>query len=153
MEEFYGPFMETVNVAMQTVEKVQIADEVSDVPCDKCGAMMVYKMSRYGRFLACPNFPNCRNTKPIVEKISVPCPKCGAAIIKKKSKNGKVFFGCETYPTCDFTSWDQPVEQRCPKCGGIMTQRRGRNGSYVGCANKECGYILRKTKKTTDEEA
>lgn len=153
MEAFYGPFMETVNTAMQTVEKVQIADEISDVPCDKCGALMVYKMSRYGRFLACPNFPNCRNTKPVVEKISVPCPKCGAAIIKKKSKNGKVFFGCETYPTCDFTSWDQPVEQRCPKCGGIMTQRRGRNGSYIGCADKECGYIHRKTKKSTEEEA
>lgn len=151
MHSFYGPFMETIEHAMQTVEKVKIADEVSDVPCDKCGAMMVYKMSRYGKFLACPNFPTCRNTKPIVEKISVPCPKCGSAIVKKKSKNGKTFFGCERYPECEFTSWDQPVEERCPKCGGIMTQRRGRNGAYIGCANKDCGYIHRKTKKNDED--
>ena len=145
---FYDPFMKTVETAEKSAEKIRIPDEVSDVPCDKCGAMMVYKMGRFGKFLACPNFPTCRNTKSIVEKVEgVPCPKCGAAIVKKHGRK-KVFYGCERYPDCDFTSWDLPVKTPCPKCGGLMVQKHGQNGTFVQCANPDCREILRRSKKT-----
>ncbi len=150
--EFYGPFEKTVEVAGASIERVKIADEVSDVQCDKCGAMMVYKMGRYGKFLACPNFPECRNTKAIIEKIDVACPKCGAALIKRKSKRGKAFYGCEKYPECDFVSWDKPVKMRCPKCNGLMVQKIGQNGSYIVCTDKSCGYIHRSARKAKDQE-
>lgn len=152
LEEFYGPFIETVNEADAKIEKVVIPDEVSDIPCEKCGAMMVYKTGRFGRFLACPNFPECRNTKPIIEKIDVECPECGGALIKRKSKRGKVFYGCERYPECKFVSWDRPVRERCPKCGALMVQKVGAKGSYVTCTNKDCGHIVRNKKETEDAE-
>ncbi len=150
--EFYGPFEKTVEVAGASIERVKIADEVSDVPCEKCGAMMVYKMGRYGKFLACPNFPECRNTKAIIEKIDVACPKCGAALIKRKSKRGKAFYGCEKYPECDFVSWDKPVKMRCPKCNGLMVQKIGQNGSYIVCTDKSCGHIHRGARKGKDQD-
>ena len=152
LETFYGPFEETVKKASETIERVKIEDEVSDIPCEKCGAMMVYKTGRFGKFLACPNFPNCRNTKAIIEKIDVPCPKCGAALIKRKSKRGKVFYGCEKYPDCDFVSWDKPTAMQCPKCGGMMVQKVGQNGSYITCMDKACGYIHRNAKKAKQED-
>ncbi len=149
---FYGPFEKTVIAASANIEKVEIPDEVSDIPCEKCGAMMVYKMGRFGKFLACPNFPNCRNTKPILEKIDVECPQCGSTLIKRKSKKGKVFYGCEKYPACNFVSWDKPVKERCEKCGSLMVQKMGQNGSYVVCTNKECGHILRNRKEKEDAQ-
>lgn len=152
LETFYGPFEETVKKASETIERVKIEDEVSDIACEKCGAMMVYKTGRFGKFLACPNFPNCRNTKAIIEKIDVPCPKCGAALIKRKSKRGKVFYGCEKYPDCDFVSWDKPTAMQCPKCGGMMVQKVGQNGSYITCMDKACGYIHRNAKKANQED-
>ena len=152
INDFYGPFEKTVEKASQSIEKIVIQDEVSDVPCDKCGAMMVYKMGRFGRFLACPNFPACRNTKAIVEKIDVPCPKCGAALIKRKSKRGKVFYGCERYPECDFVSWDRPTKEKCPKCGGMMVHKMGQNGGYTLCTDKACGYVVRPQKKDKEEK-
>ena len=152
LETFYGPFEETVKKASETIERVKIEDEVSDIACEKCGAMMVYKTGRFGKFLACPNFPNCRNTKAIIEKIDVPCPKCGAALIKRKSKRGKVFYGCEKYPDCDFVSWDKPTAMQCPKCGGMMVQKVGQNGSYITCMDKACGYIHRNAKKAKQED-
>ncbi len=153
LDEFYGPFEESVKRAEEGIEHVKIPDEVSDVQCEKCGAMMVYKMGRFGKFLACPNFPTCRNTKAIVEKIDVPCPKCGAALIKRKSKRGKAFYGCEKYPDCDFVSWDKPTKMKCPKCGGLMAQKIGQNGSYITCMDKACGYIHRSGKKGKEETA
>lgn len=150
MREFYGPFSETVQKADSEVEKVKIPDEVSDVVCDKCGALMVYKSGKFGRFLGCPNYPKCRNTKPIIEKIETPCPKCGGAILKRRSKKGHTFYGCENYPECDFTSWNPPVSQKCPKCGGYMVQKRGRNGSFIACADPNCSYILREKKKVDE---
>ena len=150
--KFYGPFHEKVAVALEKAPPEKIPDEVSDVVCDKCGAMMVYKIGRFGKFLACPNFPTCRNTKAIVEKIDVPCPKCGAALIKRKSKRGKAFYGCERYPECDFVSWDKPTKMPCPQCGGMMVQKIGQNGSYIACVNKECGYIHRNAKKKEEKE-
>ena len=152
IDDFYGPFEKTVEKASQSIEKIVIQDEVSDVPCDKCGAMMVYKMGRFGRFLACPNFPACRNTKAIVEKIDVPCPKCGAALIKRKSKRGKVFYGCERYPECDFVSWDRPTKEKCPKCGGLMVHKMGQNGGYTMCTDKTCGYVVRPQKKDKEND-
>ena len=134
-------------VSETEIEKVNIPDEVSDVVCELCGAQMVYKNGRYGRFLACPNYPTCKNTKPIIEKLDVPCPKCGGSILKRRSKKGHTFYGCENYPTCDFTSWNPLVNQKCPKCGGYMVQKRGRNGTFVACADPQCAYIFREKKK------
>ena len=136
--EFYGPFEKTLEHAEQSIEKVEIRDEVSDVVCDKCGAMMVYKLGRFGRFLACPNFPACRNTKAIQVEITAPCPKCGGKLLEKTSRKGRKFYGCERYPECDFVSWEMPVEQKCPKCGGYMVFKRGKKENYYLCANEAC---------------
>jgi len=139
LRAFYGPFAKTLEKAEQEIEKVEIKDEVSDVVCDKCGAMMVYKFGRFGRFLACPNFPDCRNTKAIQVEIAAPCPNCGAKLLEKTSRKGRKFYGCERYPECEFVSWEMPVEQKCPKCGGYMVFKRGRKGeNYHVCANETC---------------
>ena len=138
ISEFYGPFEKTLEHAEQSIEKVEIKDEVSDVVCDQCGAMMVYKLGRFGRFLACPNFPACRNTKAIQVEIAAPCPKCGGKLLEKTSRKGRKFYGCERYPECDFVSWEMPVEQKCPKCGGYMVFKRGKKENYSLCANEAC---------------
>ena len=139
LRDFYGPFEKTLEKAEAEIEKVEIKDEVSDVVCDKCGAMMVYKFGRFGRFLACPNFPECRNTKAIQVEIAAPCPVCGGKLLEKTSRKGLKFYGCERYPECEFVSWEMPVEQKCPKCGGYMVLKRGRKGeSYYLCANENC---------------
>lgn len=147
IREFYGPFEKTLEKASESIEKVVIPDEVSDVQCEKCGSMMVYKMGRFGKFLACPNFPNCRNTKAIVEKTDVKCPLCGGEIIKRKSKKGKVFYGCEKYPECSFVSWDKPVKEKCPKCGGLMVHKMGHGGGFDACIAEGCGYTTKQNKQ------
>ena len=147
IREFYGPFEKTLEKASESIEKVVIPDEVSDVKCEKCGSMMVYKMGRFGKFLACPNFPNCRNTKAIVEKTDVKCPLCGGEIIKRKSKKGKVFYGCEKYPECSFVSWDKPVKEKCPKCGGLMVHKTGHGGGFDACIAEGCGYTTKQNKQ------
>jgi len=139
IREFYPDFKKALDVAEQQIEKVEIKDEPSDVPCDKCGAMMVYKMGRYGRFLACPNFPDCRNTKPILNYIEAPCPSCGARLMEKTSRKNRKFFGCEHYPECEFVSWEKPVVEKCPQCGNYMVEKRGRKGElWHLCANETC---------------
>lgn len=138
IEGFYGPFEKTLENAESKIEKVDIKDEVSDVVCDKCGAMMVYKIGRFGRFLACPNFPECRNTKAILVEIEAPCPKCGAKLLQKTSRKGRKFYGCERYPDCDFVSWEMPVKEKCPKCGSYMTLSRTKKGDFYVCANETC---------------
>ncbi|MBE7037458.1 MAG: type I DNA topoisomerase [Ruminococcaceae bacterium] len=147
IDDFYKPFEKTVKNAEDAIGNVELKDEVSDVVCDKCGRLMVYKHGRFGKFLACPGFPECRNAKPIIKKLDVLCPKCGNAVIEKKTKTGKVFYGCENYPECDFTSWDKPLEEKCPDCGGMMFQRTGRfKGKYcVDCQAKK--ELEKKTKK------
>ncbi len=138
---FYGPFEKTMQVAESSIEKVEVKDEVSDVVCDKCGAQMVYKMGRYGKFLACPRFPECRNTKALQVEIEAPCPKCGAKLLEKTTRKGRKFYGCEAYPGCDFVSWDMPVTDKCPACGGYMTIKRGRKGEvWHICANEQCKH-------------
>ena len=107
--------------------------------CEKCGRTMVYKMGRFGKFLACPGFPECKNTKKIVTETEGECPKCGKKMLLKKSKKGRSFYGCEGYPECDFVSWEMPVEEKCPKCGGYMVFKRGRKGeNYHVCVNENC---------------
>ncbi|WP_293812295.1 type I DNA topoisomerase [uncultured Phascolarctobacterium sp.] len=141
LSEFYGPFKKELDHAGVAIPIVEIPLEVSDVPCDKCndGTMMVIREGRFGKFLACPNFPKCRNTKPILHPIGVKCPKCGADILERKSKTGKVFYGCERYPDCDYTTWDKPLNETCPDCGAMMVEHVERNGSKRKfCSNPEC---------------
>lgn len=141
LSEFYGPFKKDLDHAGVAIPIVEIPLEVSDVPCDKCndGTMMVIREGRFGKFLACPNFPKCRNTKPILHPIGVKCPKCGADILERKSKTGKVFYGCERYPDCDYTTWDKPLNETCPDCGAMMVEHVERNGSKRKfCSNPEC---------------
>ncbi|MGI6239038.1 MAG: type I DNA topoisomerase [Christensenellales bacterium] len=138
---FYGPFEKTLKKAEESIEKVSIEDQVSDVPCDKCGAMMVYKMSRYGKFLACPNFPACRNTMALPSMIGVDCPKCGAQLLERVSRKGRKFYGCEKYPDCDFVSWDRPVAAKCPVCDSRMVLKRGaKDTTFHVCVNETCRH-------------
>ena len=141
LSDFYGPFKKDLDHAGVAIPIVEIPLEVSDVPCDKCndGTMMVIREGRFGKFLACPNFPKCRNTKPILHPIGVKCPKCGADILERKSKTGKVFYGCERYPDCDYTTWDKPLNEECPECKHMMVEHVERNGSKRKfCSNPEC---------------
>ena len=150
LRDFYPELEEELTVAEQEIEKVEVAPEVSDVVCDQCGALMVYKMGRYGRFLACPNFPNCRNTKPILTYLDVPCPKCGKRLLEKISKKNRKFYGCEGYPECDFVSWDKPSGQKCPNCGAYMVEKQtSRRGLQLVCSNDACRY--RKTMEQPEE--
>ena len=142
IRNFYPDLEECVKKAQELLEKVQIADEETDVVCDKCGRHMVIKYGKFGKFLACPGFPECSNTKPYLEKIGVPCPKCGKDIVIRKTRKGRVFYGCENYPDCDFTSWQKPVEKACPKCGKFMVIR----GNRIVCSDQECGYSEAKKK-------
>ena len=137
--EFYGPFKETLEKAEQEIEKVEVVDEVSDIPCEKCGAMMVYKMGRFGKFLACPNFPACHHTMALLKYIDASCPECGGRLLERISRKGRKFYGCEHYPECQFVSWEQPVEEKCPQCGGRMVKKRGRKGEvWHVCVNEQC---------------
>ena len=127
IDEFYQPFEESLQRAMGAIEEVELADEVTDEICENCGRNMVIKHGRFGPFLACPGFPECRNTKPLLEEIGVNCPNCGGKIVKRRSKRGRQFFGCANYPDCDFTSWAEPTGEKCPACGDIPTKAEGRD--------------------------
>ena len=141
LREFYPDFVSTLSVAEKEIEKVEVKDDVSDVPCDKCGAMMVYKMGKFGRFLACPNFPECRNTMPILNYIDASCPVCGKRLLEKTSRKNRKFYGCEGYPECDFVSWDKPVNEKCPKCGHYMIEKKNNKGETLHlCTNENCRY-------------
>ena len=141
--EFFEPLKVAIDKAEKEISKVVIEDKVSDVPCDKCGRMMVIKRGRYGAFLACPGYPECHNAKPIVEELDVPCPKCGGKILAKRSKKGKKFFGCSNYPNCDFVSWNEPIKESCSKCGSYMTVKYSKTkGKYAVCGNSECGNTM-----------
>lgn len=140
---FYPDLEASVKKAEEDLEKVNIADEQTDVVCENCGRHMVIKYGPHGKFLACPGFPECRNTKPYLEKINVPCPKCNKDIVIRKTRKGRVFYGCEDYPNCDFMSWQRPVEKKCPKCGNYMVIR----GNKLVCSNQECGYSETKDNK------
>ena len=141
LREFYPAFEKTLKTAEAEIEKIDIQDEISDVTCDQCGARMVYKMGKFGRFLACPNFPECRNTKPLLTYIGTPCPKCGKRLLEKISRKNRKFYGCEGYPECDFVSWDKPVSEKCPKCGSYMVEKHNGKGETLHlCSNENCRY-------------
>lgn len=137
ISNFYPDLEEAVEIAESQLQKVKIEDEVTDVVCEECGRNMVVKYGPHGKFLACPGFPDCRNTKPYLEKIGVACPKCGKDIVMKKTKKGRRFYGCEDNPNCDFMSWARPVAKPCPECGSYMV----RKGSKLVCANEECRHV------------
>ncbi|MCR5296605.1 MAG: type I DNA topoisomerase [Clostridiales bacterium] len=152
LRDFWPDFEKTLEVAEKEIEKVEVRDEVSNVVCDQCGAMMVYKMGRFGKFLACPNFPECRNTKPLVNYIDAACPKCGKRLLEKISRKSRKFFGCEGYPECDFVSWDKPVSERCPVCGSYMVEKHNGRGEVIHlCANENCRHKV--LAGTNEEEA
>ncbi len=144
---FYDKLKIALDKAYENIEKVQISDPVTDVICEKCGRHMVVKMGRFGKFLACPGFPECRNAKPYVEKIGVKCPKCkDGDIAIKMSKKGRKFFGCTNYPKCDFVSWNKPVDEFCPKCGNILVEVANRKGKTIRCSNATCSYVKKESK-------
>ena len=138
VSNFYPDLDEAVNVAEKELEHIEIKDEVTDVICDECGRNMVIKYGPHGKFLACPGFPECRNTKPFLEKIGVKCPDCGKDLIVRKTQKGRRYYGCEGYPECEFMSWNMPVDKKCPKCGKIMV----RKGNNLACIDQECGTII-----------
>ena len=139
LRDFYGPFAETLEKADEAIGHVELPVEVSNVPCDICGRMMVVKQGRFGKFLACPGFPECRNTKAILKDTGVKCPKCDGHIVERKSRRGKGFYGCNKYPECDFVSWDAPIPEPCPECGSLQLKHYYRNGrGLVYCYNADC---------------
>ena len=139
IRDFYEPFEQELEKAEKEVEQIKIPDRPAGIQCELCGAEMVYKSGRFGEFIACPNYPACKNTKPVKQKIAVPCPKCGGEIVQKRSKKGTAFYGCANYPECDFVSWDMPIEEKCPTCGSYMVLKRGRGKAvYKKCGNEQC---------------
>ena len=148
VKNFFPDLDEAVKAAQKDLEKVKIEDEVSDVICENCGRNMVVKYGPHGKFLACPGFPDCRNTKPYLEKIGIECPKCGKEVVLRKTKKGRKYFGCENNPECDFMSWSRPVKEKCPKCGGYMVTK----GNKVVCADEQCGYVTEKNSEKQPKE-
>ncbi len=138
VSNFYPDLEEAVQTAEKELESVKIEDEVSDEVCELCGRRMVIKYGPHGKFLACPGFPECKNTKPYLEKIGVPCPKCGKEVVRKKTKKGRLYYGCEANPDCDFMSWQKPSTEKCPKCGSYMVEK----GNKLLCSNQTCGYRM-----------
>ena len=146
VSNFYPDLDEAVQNAEKELEEVKIEDEVTDVVCEQCGRNMVVKYGPHGKFLACPGFPECRNTKPYLEKIGIACPKCGKDVVIRKTKKGRKYYGCEDNPECDFMSWQKPSAKKCPNCGGYMLEK----GNKLVCADEQCGYVETKEKKNQD---
>lgn len=139
LAEFYESFEKRLEVAEEEMKEIEIEDEVSDEICEKCGKPLVYKLGRFGKFLACSGFPDCRNTKPIVKDIGVACPKCKEGhVVERRSKKGRVFFGCDRYPECDFVSWDKPSTKSCPNCSSLMVEKKSKQGIKLQCTS--CDY-------------
>ncbi|WLV25750.1 type I DNA topoisomerase [Aciduricibacillus chroicocephali] len=139
IDGFYQGFSKRLEKAEIEMDKIEIRDEPAGIDCEECGHEMVYKMGRYGKFLACSNFPDCRNTKPILKEIGVKCPKCKEGnVVERKSKKRRVFYGCDRFPDCDFVSWDKPIARPCPKCSGLLVEKKGKKETQIQCV--ECDY-------------
>ena len=149
IRNFYPDLDEAVQTAQKELEQVKIEDEVTDVVCELCGRNMVIKYGPHGKFLACPGFPECKNTKPYLEKIGVSCPLCGKEVVMRRSKKGRLYYGCENNPECEFMSWQKPSREKCPSCGGYMLEK----GNKLVCADSQCGYVMIKPKKEAVQEA
>ncbi|MEF2919489.1 MAG: type I DNA topoisomerase [Acutalibacteraceae bacterium] len=141
LEDFYGDFNATLKDAKEKTkdQKIKLTEDETDIVCEKCGRNMVIRMGRFGRFIACPGFPECRNVKSIVESIGVKCPKCDGDVVIKKSKRGRIFYGCSKFPDCDYVSWSEPTNQRCPQCGGVLYKKKGKVPKLF-CEAEGCGY-------------
>ena len=139
IRDFYGDFSKELEIADEKIEKVVIEDEPTDKICEKCGKPMVIKNGRFGRFIACSGYPECRNTMPIIEDIGVKCPECGKDIVARRSKRGRLFYGCSGYPDCKQVFWNKPVDRKCPECGSLLVEKKTKNAAFA-CSNKDCGY-------------
>lgn len=139
IEDFYAPFRELLSVAEKEIEQIKVEDEVTEEICEHCGRNLVVKMGRYGKFLACPGFPECRNAKPLLEPTGVSCPECTGELVLRRSKKGRKFYGCSNYPDCEFVVWDQPTKRKCPECASMMVIKESKSGKIYRCINKECG--------------
>ena len=141
LDDFYGDFEKTLKQAKEDMQgvKIQLKEDETDIICEKCGRRMVIKTGRYGRFIACPGYPECKNVKKLVQENGADCPKCGGKVVVKKSKRGRVFYGCSNYPQCDFVSWDEPTLEKCPRCGKTLLKKKGKKPKYY-CVTPDCGY-------------
>lgn len=146
LREFYPPFEKMIEEAYEKIEHIDIEDEKTDILCEKCGANMVIKYGKFGKFLACPNFPECSNTKPFFEEAGVNCVECGGKVLIKKTKKGRKFYGCENNPECEFMSWNKPTGEKCPKCNSFLIEK-GTKKKIICCSNDECGYYSQKEEK------
>ncbi len=151
MKEFYSQFIDVLKRAEEEIGDVEIPDEVTDILCEKCGRNMVVKFGRYGKFLACPGFPECRNAKPLLEEAGVNCPKCGSKVLIKKTRKGKIYLGCENNPTCDFMTWDKHSDESCPKCGNFLTKKFVGKKIQFNCSNENCEYKKEENRKKKTE--
>ena len=151
LHSFYDDFEKTLSKAKEDMKdvKITLAEDVTDIPCDKCGRMMVIKSGRFGRFLACPGYPECKNAKPLVTETKAVCPKCGKKIIEKRSRRGFVFYGCEGWPECDFSTWDKPTDETCPKCGKSLFKKKG---GVIACPDESCGFEKKAARRKKEEK-
>ena len=151
LRDFYGDFEKTLDKAKAEMQgvKIELEEDKTDIPCDKCGAMMVVKIGRFGKFLACPNYPTCKNAKPLIQETNALCPKCGAKVVEKRSRKGHVFYGCESWPKCDFVTWDKPTGENCPQCGKSLFKQRG---GVISCLNEGCGFEKKASRKKGKED-
>ena len=152
IRDFYPDFKKSVENAAEKLEKIEIKDEETDIICEKCGRNMVIKYGRYGKFLACPGFPECQNAKPYFEEAGVNCPECGGKVLIKKTKKGRIYYGCEhNGDGCDFMSWNKPTGEKCPECGAFL-EEKGRKNPKIVCSNEKCGYMKEKPAEEENEE-
>lgn len=152
IRDFYPDFKKSVENAAEKLEKIEIKDEETDIVCEKCGRNMVIKYGRYGKFLACPGFPECQNAKPYFEEAGVNCPECGGKVLIKKTKRGRIYYGCEhNGDGCDFMSWNKPTGEKCPECGAFL-EEKGRKNPKIVCSNEKCGYMKEKPTEEENEE-
>ncbi|MFV0314138.1 MAG: DNA topoisomerase, partial [Anaerotignum sp.] len=141
IRDFYPGFKECVEDAREKLAKVEIKDEESDIICEKCGRNMVIKYGRYGKFLACPGFPECQNAKPFFEEAGVNCPECDGKVLIKKTKKGRAYYGCENNPECGFMSWNKPTGEKCPVCSSYLEEKGRKKNAKIVCSNEKCGFI------------
>ena len=151
MKEFYIQFVDALTQAEDLIGHIDIPDEVTDILCEKCGRNMVIKNGRFGKFLACPGFPECRNARPILEEAGVNCPKCGGKVLYKKTRKGRRYLGCENNPGCSFMTWDMPAKENCPKCGNFLLKKYSGKKVVMKCSSEACDFSKEGTRNENQE--